>query len=103
MQHAIDQTPRIRQITQFADRVCSDNPDKWVNRANVLHGGEGTSSRKKEQTEEHVVMVGSWPCIVSSEIHIGGQRVIYPVCEDKGKAAATGQEDEKDSNRARAE
>jgi hypothetical protein len=61
------------------------------------------TSRKKEQTEEHVVMVGSWLCIVSSEIHIGGQRFIYPVREDKGKAAATGQEDEKDSNRARAE
>jgi hypothetical protein len=42
MQHATDQTPRIRQITQFADRVCSDNPDRWVNRANVLHGGDIT-------------------------------------------------------------
>jgi hypothetical protein len=72
MQNATDRAPRIRQITQFADRVGSDNPDRRVNRANMLHGGEGPSSRKQEQTKEHVVMVGSWPCRVSSEIHING-------------------------------
>jgi hypothetical protein len=72
MQHATNHAPRIRQVTRFADRVGLDNPDRWVNHANVLHGGEGPSSRKQEQTEEHVMMVGLWPCRVSSEIHING-------------------------------
>jgi hypothetical protein len=72
MQHATDGAPGIRQITRFADWVCSDNPDRRVKHANMLHGGEGPSSRKQEQTEEHVMMVGSWPCRVSSEIHING-------------------------------
>jgi hypothetical protein len=44
-------------------------------------------------------MVGSWPCRVSSEIHINGRRVSYPVRKDKGKAVATRQEDEKDPKR----
>jgi hypothetical protein len=90
MEHAMDQAPGIRQITRFADRVGSNNPDRWVNHANVLHGGEGPSSCKQEQTEEHVVMVGSWPCKVSFEIHINGQRISYLVHEEKGKAVATG-------------
>jgi hypothetical protein len=72
MQHATDRAPRIWQNTWFADRVGSDNPDRQVNRANVLHGGEGPSSCKQEQTEEHVMMVGSWPCRVSSKIHTNG-------------------------------
>jgi hypothetical protein len=46
MQHAMDRAPEIRQITQFADWVGSDKPDRWVNHANVLHGGEGPSSHK---------------------------------------------------------
>jgi hypothetical protein len=57
---------------QFADLVGSDNPDRWVNHANVLHSGEGPSSCKQDQTEEHVMMVGSWLCRVLSEIHIKG-------------------------------
>jgi hypothetical protein len=64
------------------------------------HGGEGSSSRKQEQSKEHVMMVGSWLCRVSPELHINGQRVSDSVHEDKGKAAATGQEDEKDPKRA---
>jgi hypothetical protein len=47
------------------------------------------------------MMVGSWPCRVSSEVHINGRRVSDPIREDKGKAVATGQEDEKDPTRAR--
>jgi hypothetical protein len=47
------------------------------------------------------VMLGSWPCKVSSEIHINGRRVSEPVHEDKGKTTATKLEDEKDSKRAR--
>jgi hypothetical protein len=62
---------------------------------------KGHHHKKQEQTEEHVVMVGWWPCRVSSEIHINGRRVSYLVCEDKGKAAAMGQEGEKDFKRAR--
>jgi hypothetical protein len=47
------------------------------------------------------MMVGSWSCRVSSEVHINGRRVNDPIREDKGKAVATGQEDEKDPKRAR--
>jgi hypothetical protein len=42
-QHTTDQAPRIRQITRFADRSCSGNPYKRVTRADVLHGGKGSS------------------------------------------------------------
>jgi hypothetical protein len=66
----------------------------------VLRNGEELSWRP-EQTEEHVVMLGSWPCKVSSEIHINGRRVSEPVHEDKGKTTATKLEDEKDLKRAR--
>jgi hypothetical protein len=76
------------------------NSDRRVTRADVLHGGEGSSSQKQELTNEHVVMVGSWPCSVSSEVHINGLRVSDLVREDKGKVAATGQEDKKDPKRA---
>jgi hypothetical protein len=48
MQHATYQAPEIRQITRFADRVGSDNPDRQVNSANALHSGEGPSSHKQE-------------------------------------------------------
>jgi hypothetical protein len=46
------------------------------------------------------MMVGSWPCKVSSEIHINGRRVSELVREDKGKTTATEPEDEKDPKRA---
>jgi hypothetical protein len=72
MQQATDRAPKIKHNTRFADRIGSDNPNRQVNCANMLHGGEGSLSRKKERTEEHVMMVGSWPCRVSSEIHING-------------------------------
>jgi hypothetical protein len=45
-------------------------------------------------------MVGSWPCKVSSEIHINGGRVSELVRKDKGKKTATELEDEKDPKRA---
>jgi hypothetical protein len=47
------------------------------------------------------MMVGSWPCKVSSEIHINGRRVSEPVREDKSLTMATESEDEKDLKRAR--
>jgi hypothetical protein len=48
MQHAMNRAHGIRKITRFANRVGSDNLDRWVNHANVLQGGEGPSSRKQE-------------------------------------------------------
>jgi hypothetical protein len=61
VQHSTDREPRIRQNPQFADRSGSGNPDLRVNSPDVMRD-EGGSSRRPEQTEEHVVMVGSWPC-----------------------------------------
>jgi hypothetical protein len=43
-----------------------------------------------------VMMVGSWPCKVLSEIHIDGRRVSELVQKDKGKATVLESEDEKD-------
>jgi hypothetical protein len=45
-------------------------------------------------------MVVSWPCKVSSEIHIIGRCVSEPVQEDKGKATVPKSKDEKDLKRA---
>jgi hypothetical protein len=47
------------------------------------------------------MMVGSWPCNVSSENHINGRRIGEPVHEDKGKTTAPKQEDRTDPKRAR--
>jgi hypothetical protein len=55
----------------------------------------------REQVKKHVVMVGSWPCTVSSEVYINGRRVSEPVREDKGKATVLESEDEKDPKRTR--
>jgi hypothetical protein len=90
MQHTMDHAPGIRQITPLADRSGSGNLDKCVTHADVLHGGEASSSRKQEQTKEHVVMDGLCSCNVLSEVHINGRCVSDPVREDKGKAASTG-------------
>jgi hypothetical protein len=71
VQLSTDQEPKIRQNSRFVDRSGSGNPNHRVNHPNVLHDGE-ESSRRLEQTEEHVMMVGSWPYKVSSEIHVNG-------------------------------
>jgi hypothetical protein len=47
------------------------------------------------------MMVGSWPCKVSSEIHVNGRRVSEPVQKDKGKATILESEDVKDQKRTR--
>jgi hypothetical protein len=99
VQHSIDQEPGIRQNPRFVDRSGLGNPDHHVNRPDVLRN-KGGLSRRLEQTKEHVMMVGSWPCKVSSEIHINGQRVNEPVREDKGKMMAPESEDRKDPKRA---
>jgi hypothetical protein len=46
-------------------------------------------------------MVGSWPCKVSSEVHINGRCVSEPFREDKIKMTATKPEYRKDLKRAR--
>jgi hypothetical protein len=69
--HSTDREPEIRQNPGFADRSGSGNPNRRVNHPDVLHD-EGGLSQRLEWTEEHVVMVVSWPCNVSSEIHING-------------------------------
>jgi hypothetical protein len=71
VQHSIDWEPGIGQNPRFVDWSGSGNPDHCVNRLDVLRYGE-ESSRRPEQTKEHVLMVGSWPCKVSFEIHING-------------------------------
>jgi hypothetical protein len=58
MQHSIDQESGIRQNPRFTDRSGSGNPNHLVNRLDVLCDGE-VLSRRPEQTEEHIVMVGS--------------------------------------------
>jgi hypothetical protein len=71
VQHSTDREPKIRQNPQFADRSSLGNLDHRVDHPDVLRD-EGGSSRRPAKTEEHVVMVGSRPCKVSSEIHING-------------------------------
>jgi hypothetical protein len=75
------------------------NSDRRVNYPDVLHDREELS-RRPEQIEEHIVMVGSWPCKVSSDIHSNVRRVSEPIHEDKGKMMAMEPEDEKDPKRA---
>jgi hypothetical protein len=96
--HYMDQEPRIRQNPRFTNESGSSNPDRCVNRPDVLRDGE-ESSRRPEQTEEHVVMVGLWPCKVSSEVHINERRVSEPIWIDKGKQKVPESEGEKDPKR----
>jgi hypothetical protein len=57
VQHSIDREPGISQNPQFTDRLGLSKPDRRVDRPDVLHDKE-ESSRRPEQTEEHVIMVG---------------------------------------------
>jgi hypothetical protein len=59
VQHSTDWEPGIRRNPQFTDRSGSGNPDHRVNRPDVLRDGK-ESSRRPKQTEEHIVMVGSY-------------------------------------------
>jgi hypothetical protein len=63
VQHSTNWEPGIRQNPRFADRSGSGNQDHRVNHPDVLRN-EGGSSQRPEQTEEHNMMVGSWPCKV---------------------------------------
>jgi hypothetical protein len=65
------------------------NPGHHVNHSDVLRDGEELSW-VQEHVKKHVMMVGSWSCMVSSGVHISGRRVGEPVPESK---------DEKDPKR----
>jgi hypothetical protein len=84
VQHSMDREPGISQNPQFTDRSGSGYRDHRVNRPDVLRKEE-EPLREKEQVKKHVVMVGSWPCTVSSVVHINGRRVSEPVREDKAR------------------
>jgi hypothetical protein len=99
VQHSTNREPEIRPASQFSTRSGSGNLDYRSNHPDVLRNGEGPSQRP-EQTMEHVMMVGSWGCRVTSEIHIGGQRVSESADDDKGKEKVTEPGDEKDPKRA---
>jgi hypothetical protein len=70
VQHSMDQVPRVRQNARVINRSGSGNPDH-CNRPDMLCKEE-EPSREQEQVKKHVVMVGSWPCMVSSKVHIDG-------------------------------
>jgi hypothetical protein len=76
------------------------NSDHHVNHPDVLHDEEELSW-EQEQVKKHVMMVGSWPCIVSPEAHINGRCVSEPVWEDMGKVMVLESEDEKNPKGAR--
>jgi hypothetical protein len=69
-QPSIDQAPKVRQNAWVTDRLGSGNPDH-CNCPNVLCKEE-EPSREQEQVKKNVVMVGSWPCMMSSVVHING-------------------------------
>jgi hypothetical protein len=60
---------------------------------------EEEPSREHEQVKKHVMLVGSCPCKVSSEVHINRRRVSKSVWEDMGKATVPESEEEKDPKR----
>jgi hypothetical protein len=66
----------------------------------VLHDGE-EPSWEQEQAKKHIMLVESWSCMVSFEVHINGRCVSKPVQEDKGKAMVPKSEDKKDPKRVR--
>jgi hypothetical protein len=98
VRQSMDQALGVRHNARVTDRSGSGNLDR-CNHPDVLRKEE-EPSREQEQVKKHVMMLGSWPCIVSSEVHINGRCVSGPVWEDKGKAAVLESEDEKDSKRA---
>jgi hypothetical protein len=61
----------IRQNPQFTDRSGSGNPGHRINCLDVLCDGE-EPSHEQEQVGKHIMMVGSWLSMVSSEVHING-------------------------------
>jgi hypothetical protein len=85
--------------------TASGNPGNIAS-TSTLHPGNTSGNviyvdaNSLEQTEDHVMMVGSWPCKVSSEININGRCVSEPICEDKGKTTAPKPENRKDLKRA---
>jgi hypothetical protein len=100
VQHSTNRKPRIRQNPRFSDQPGLGNLVYRVNHPDVLRDRE-EPSWEHVLVKKHIVMVGSWPCAVSSEVHINGRRVRKPIREDKGKATVPESEDEKDPKRTR--
>jgi hypothetical protein len=98
VQHSIDREPGIRQNLWFTDWSGSGNPGHRINRPDMMRDGE-EPSWEQEKVKKHIVMVGSLPCMVSSEVHINIRCVSEPVQEDKSKATVLESEDEKDPKR----
>jgi hypothetical protein len=71
VQHCIDQEPGIRQNPWFTGRSCSCNLGHRVNHSDVLCDRE-EPSWEQEQVKKHIMMVGSWLCAMSSEVHVNG-------------------------------
>jgi hypothetical protein len=84
VQHSMDREPGISENPRFADQSGSGNPDHCVNRPDVLRK-EDEPLREKEQVKKHVMMMGSWPCTVSSMVHINGRCVSELVWDDKAR------------------
>jgi hypothetical protein len=70
VQHSTDQVPGVRQKARVTDQTSLGNLDHFY-RPNVLRKEE-EPSRVQEQVKKQIMMVGSWPCMVSSEVHING-------------------------------
>jgi hypothetical protein len=98
VQQSMDQAAGVRKNARVTDQSGSGNLDH-CNRPDMLRKEE-EPSQEQEEVKKHIMMVGSWPCTVSSEVHINGRRVSEPVREDNGKAMVLESEDEKDLKRA---
>jgi hypothetical protein len=71
VQHSTDREPGVRQNHRFTDQSGSGNLNHRVNYPDVLCDVEKLSWALK-QVKKHIVMVGSWSSMVSSELHING-------------------------------
>jgi hypothetical protein len=62
----------VTNCLPVADGVCSDNQTERGDDAIVPCGREACLARDQTQATEHVMMVGAWPCRLSSEVHVNG-------------------------------
>jgi hypothetical protein len=87
----MDQGPRVWQNARVTNWSGSRNLDH-CNCTDVLRK-EDEPSQGQEQVKKHVVMVGSWPFMVLSEVHINGRCVSKPVRDDKGNVTVSESKD----------
>jgi hypothetical protein len=99
VQQSMDQVPGVRQNARVTDQSGLGNLNH-CNRPDMLRKEE-EPSQEQEQVKKHVMMVGSWPCTVSSEVQINGRCVSELARKDNSKATILESEDEKDPKRAR--